>query len=178
MIRVLPISHQLESRLPRQPREARRVYLYECSVVIYSPSWNLNCRESKCYDLCAFTHQVHFDSPMGFVIWGMMTECREIEIRTQFTIGPRKNAKVELGRDPFSVIVGRLQNRSGLLPVNADQQASIDPTKEGDISQKGDRRNRIKVTDRRSWKERHGSLWFSTCMWEFRNLARNRPPMA
>ena len=88
---------------------------------MYSPSSNAEFLGIQIYDLCAFADQVHLDSAMGFVVRGAMMECREIEIRPQFPIGPGQNAKVELRRYAFPVIVGGLQNSPRFFAVNADQ---------------------------------------------------------
>jgi len=42
---------------------------------------------------------------------------------------------------------------------------------EGDVAQKSDRFNRLKVTNSRPWKERHSSRWFPLRVRKLQNLA-------
>ena len=96
-----------------------------------------------------------------------MTEGREIEIRSQFPIGAGQNAKIELRRDPFPVIVGKLQNPARFFAINPDQQASAAPAKKGDVAEERDGCDRVKVTDGGSGKERHGPPGVSFRVGEF-----------
>ena len=125
MIAVLPIPHQLKSSSQRQPGETRqRVFIRMLRGDVFS-FLEAEFLRVQMHRLCTFTDQVHLDSAMGFVIRGAMAEGGEIEIRPQFPIGAGQNAEVEPRRDPFPVIVSRLQNSPLFLAVNADQQTPV-----------------------------------------------------
>ena len=125
MVTVLPIPHQLKSGFPCQRGKTRQrvfIRILRGDVFAFLKSEFLGI---QIYHLCTLTNKVHLDSAMIFVIGGVMTESREIEICSQFPIGAGQNAKIEPRRDTFPVIVGRLQNPPGFFAINADQETSV-----------------------------------------------------
>src|SRR5690348_15086199 len=109
MVAVLPIPHQLESCSQGQSGETwHSVFIRILGDDVFSLI-EIELLGIQAHRLFAFADEVHFDSAMGHVVWGTMKKCREVEIRSEFPISAGQDAKIELCRYPFSVIISELQ---------------------------------------------------------------------
>jgi hypothetical protein len=97
--------------------------------------------------------EVHFDARQNLAPAGFVPERVEGDVAVELAVDPLKQVEVELGRNPFRLVIGREQALRRLHPVHADQQLRAGAEQAAELAQQVGRAPRHEIADGRAGEE-------------------------